>query len=204
MRLHQGDIDSVLKFIDPRFQHLVRENSLPRRTFFVHQAYLDEDIYPEGIADIVGYWTEDRMLGGVAVFDRKAEKNPEIQPPNVYFHSTREDATFRVWQLRDEQQQSLVDFLLAETETPPPSPCPLPIINDVQNRVRVDAHEAITHFQIYRDIWERKPPNRQELMFLERRPRGEFDYPEIGEMIEIVNSDNLPVRSPSRSPPIPD
>lgn len=45
----------------------------PRPTLFNHAYYLDDDIYPEGIADIVGYWAEDRIIGGVVVFDRRAD-----------------------------------------------------------------------------------------------------------------------------------
>lgn len=30
----------------------------------------DSDIYPNGVADLAGYWAEDRIFGGVFVFDR--------------------------------------------------------------------------------------------------------------------------------------
>lgn len=42
----------------------------PRPTHFFHCDYLDFDLYPDGLADVVGYWAEDRILGGVVVFDR--------------------------------------------------------------------------------------------------------------------------------------
>jgi hypothetical protein len=31
--------------------------------------------YPEGIADMVGYWAKDRILGGVVLFDRGESGN---------------------------------------------------------------------------------------------------------------------------------
>lgn len=32
--------------------------------------YADPDQYPDGIADVVGYWAEDRIFGGVVLFGR--------------------------------------------------------------------------------------------------------------------------------------
>lgn len=90
------------------------------------------------------------------MFDRKSEGRSTI-PPNVYLHACHHGVTRRIFKLRDEQQEALTDFLLAVTPVPPPSPCPLPILGDDQNRVRVDVHEAIIYRRVYRDPWERKP-----------------------------------------------
>src|SRR5690606_28522624 len=106
-------------------------------------------VYPESVADVVGYWAEDRILGGVAVFDRPAEERTPQQPPNVYLNACRDRVTYRYFQLRDEQQQAMVDFLLAEDTTGNRAQSPLPIIGDLSNRVRVDAHRAIMHRRIY-------------------------------------------------------
>jgi hypothetical protein len=43
---------------------------LPPRTMFFHWAYQDSHQYPHGIADVVGYWAESKIFGGVVVFDR--------------------------------------------------------------------------------------------------------------------------------------
>lgn len=32
--------------------------------------YDEPDRYPDGIADVVGYWAEDRIFGGVVLFGR--------------------------------------------------------------------------------------------------------------------------------------
>ena len=37
---------------------------------FYHNAYVADDLYPHGIADMVGYWAEARIFGGVVLFDR--------------------------------------------------------------------------------------------------------------------------------------
>ncbi|CEI61018.1 unnamed protein product [Fusarium venenatum] len=37
---------------------------------FLHTSYTYFHQYPQGLADVVGYWAEGRIFGGVAVFDR--------------------------------------------------------------------------------------------------------------------------------------
>jgi hypothetical protein len=154
-------------------------------TLFGHHGYVHHDVYPAGVADIVGYWAEDRILGGVAVFDRPAEERSPQEPPNVYLNGCRFKATYRYFQLLDEQQQFLVDFFLAEHVSR--AYCPLPIMVSKSNRVRVDFHEAILHRFIHRDVWECKPPSPEFVAFWGRRPQGEFDYPEHRDLLESVN-----------------
>ena len=199
--MHRGDIESITNWKMPPVEGLV--DVPPRPTLFSHHAYLDADVYPDGVADIVGYWAEDRVLGGVAVFDRRVEDSISIQIPHIYFHSCRRRQTHRVYQLRDNQQEALFNFLLAETDFPPPEPNPLPVLSDTQNRVRVDSEIAITHHGIYRDIWERKPITIQERRALERQPKSDLDYPEFAEEVFRINKQlgiplpKLRERSPS-------
>jgi hypothetical protein len=42
----------------------------PPPTVFRHSFYRYFDQYPKGIADMVGYWAEARLFGGVVLFDR--------------------------------------------------------------------------------------------------------------------------------------
>lgn len=123
-----------------------------------------------------------RLLCGMLLKSSSAE-----EPPNVYWHSTHGRQTHRVYQLLDTQQQALVDFLLAEPEQAPPSPCPLPILSSRYNRVRMSAPIAILGHQIYRDEWERKPITLEELRELDRRPRQELDYPEARNEIFMIS-----------------
>jgi hypothetical protein len=53
----------------------------PPQTHFLHDAYTDSDIYPHGVADMAGYWAEDRIFGGVIVFDR-GESGKEVSSSN--------------------------------------------------------------------------------------------------------------------------
>ena len=41
-----------------------------RPTDFMHEDYLDLQQYPKGVADVVGYWAEYHLFGGVVLFDR--------------------------------------------------------------------------------------------------------------------------------------
>lgn len=139
----------------------------PLPSIFNHSFYRHSMIYPEGVADMVGYWAEDRTLGGVVLFDRRAELDPNGdltgEPPNIYLHPSRAKVTFRV-------TQPLVDFLLAKPDSAAAPgnknalqvPCPLPILVDDRNQTRVDPHEALVLRGIYRNIWERRPLDREE------------------------------------------
>ncbi|KAM0417276.1 hypothetical protein ACHAPT_012717 [Fusarium lateritium] len=43
--------------------------SIPPAAFF-HMSYVFPEQYPRGVADVVGYWAEGQIFGGVVVFDR--------------------------------------------------------------------------------------------------------------------------------------
>lgn len=42
----------------------------PPETLFYHSEYKNKGAYPDGISDVVGYWAENRILGGVVLFGR--------------------------------------------------------------------------------------------------------------------------------------
>ena len=145
-------------------------------TPFCHPEYVMADQYPDGDADVVGYWAENRIFGGVVLLDRSDSwddrRNPE---PNVFLHSSYYDVTFRVWRALDEQQQDLVDFLLSRS---PAEACPFPLLASEKNLDRIDPQYA-TSQKVYRDFWERRlPPSNgrfQEPHCVMRR----LDYPEL-------------------------
>lgn len=123
----------------------------------------------------------------------------------MYWHSSRAMVTNRLYQLLDTQQEALLDFLLAEPEHPPLAPCPLPIIGGRENRVRVSTALAITVHQVYRDEWERKPPTMEYLRKLDRRPRDEIYYPEVGDQIFRINKQlDIPLPRPRTRSPSPE
>lgn len=124
----------------------------PLPSLFHHRFYKDYDQYPRGVADMVGYWAEGRIFGGVVLFDRRdPSADPAADPHAIYFHPDREALTYRIYQLLPEQRAALLDFLLADE---PSSTNPLPILGDKNNRIRVDPEEPIEETGIYRDLWE--------------------------------------------------
>lgn len=49
----------------------------PFPTFLYHVDYMDHEQYPLGVADMVGYWAETEVFGGVVLFDR-GESETEV------------------------------------------------------------------------------------------------------------------------------
>ncbi|KAK3313960.1 hypothetical protein B0H66DRAFT_567468 [Apodospora peruviana] len=151
----------------------------PLPTLFCHSWYVDYEQYPDGVADVVGYWAENRILGGVVLFDRndpvKAEEEerkdeeesdddydlpPHQADPNaVYLHPERGgNVPYRICKLLDNQKEQLLAFLLAAedmSDNDSSYSCPLPILVGGQNTERVDPEEPIHLTGIYRDEWER-------------------------------------------------
>ncbi|KAI1861643.1 hypothetical protein JX265_009610 [Neoarthrinium moseri] len=122
----------------------------PLPTLFCHSWYTDYEEYPEGVADMVGFWAENRILGGVILFDRATPDSDA-----VYIHPDWKDVTYRICKLLDAQKQDLLDFLQSES---PQCARSLPIRPNGLNLVRVDPEESIALTKVYRNIWERKPP----------------------------------------------
>lgn len=193
-RMHQGDIEAITNWTPPKptFAEHDWVPIPPPPTTFHNAFYADTKTYPDGVADMIAYWAECRILGGVVLFDRRAELDATGdltgEPPNIYLHPSRCKVTFRVTQLLDHQQQALVDFLLAESEAAAASsPCPVPVIVDDRNRTRVSPEDALVLRGIYRDVWERPPLDSFEYRRIIRRPQAQVDYPEIGLMALVFN-----------------
>lgn len=134
----------------------------PPPTLFNHSWYRASAQYPDGVADIVGYWAESRILGGVVLFNRTAtesitnESNGNDLSNAVYLHPDRDDITYRICQLTDAQKGTLLRFL--QSEDPQQGTCPLPILPDGNNLIRVDPEEPFSATGVYRDLWEREMP----------------------------------------------
>jgi hypothetical protein len=121
-------------------------------TLFRHTWYLNYQQYPHGLADVAGFWAESRIFGGVVLFDRRNPSLiPESERDSIWFHPSREDVTYRIFQLLEDQKQALLRFLTSES----PDLSTLPILGDERNITREDPEEPIQETQIYRNIWER-------------------------------------------------
>lgn len=59
---------------------LMGRKQLPPPTLFWTGAYMDWSRYPNGLADMAGYWAEIQLFGGVVLFDRgESEKEVSSQ-----------------------------------------------------------------------------------------------------------------------------
>jgi hypothetical protein len=189
---------------DPPLQSLgcTSLSTPPWETLFSHPHYGAKNQYPDGLADVVGYWAEDQIFGGVVLFDRSQTwrnsdgEEPGSPEPNFYMHSARADVTFRLWQVKNEEQEVLVRFLLAPDPTPaseagPAANGPLPILPTRSHRVRIDPDRAIVDNKVYRDVWERRAPLWGRSVD-DRRPRNIDDYPEDedlhAEVLALLNN----------------
>jgi len=163
----------------------------PYPTLFTQTGFTAFEQYPAGVADMVGYWAEDRILGGVALFDR-SQSWDNVNEPNVYFQSGRVNVTSRIYQLLGTQQQELLNFLLADTEQSQ-GICPLPILPSGENRVRIDPVDAIPLHKVYRDPWERKELKLRYRMqqYMEPCTRDPLDYPEIDVDAELERLNSI-------------
>lgn len=56
-----------------------------RPTNFMHEDYYDLQQYPKGVADVVGYWAEYHLFGGVVLFDRGESGTDVSQRPFFCF-----------------------------------------------------------------------------------------------------------------------
>ncbi|ROW05789.1 hypothetical protein VMCG_05227 [Cytospora schulzeri] len=131
-------------------------------SLFFHSQYRDIDQYPNGAADMVGYWAENQIFGGVVLFDRRkpSEREPHEDPDAIYIHPSHKKVTYRICKLLDTQKNKLLDYLLSEPDSDInhiPVPNPFPILPDGNNLSRIDPEEPIRETGIYRDLWERKP-----------------------------------------------
>jgi hypothetical protein len=121
-----------------------------RPTDFMHEAYRNLQQYPNGVADVVGYWAEYHLFGGVVLFDR-GESGTDVSSvpfkPSVLclsfvifihfplFHAEfiqckraflHPVGNFRIFEISESQIQQFIEYVeqLAETQDMQP-PFPL-------------------------------------------------------------------------------
>lgn len=72
---HKDLVEWVAPANDKVFRRFYSDGKLP--TLFIHKQYRDIEQYPNGAADIVGYWAEAEIFGGVVLFDRRKPSDRE-------------------------------------------------------------------------------------------------------------------------------
>lgn len=74
---HQDWAAWVAPTSDTVFYWIHPDGKLP--SLFYHDQYREHNQYPEGPADMVGYWAESQIFGGVVLFDRR---RPDEREPH--------------------------------------------------------------------------------------------------------------------------
>ncbi|KAI1020993.1 hypothetical protein LB503_009995 [Fusarium chuoi] len=140
------------------------------------------DQYPNGAADTAGYWAEARIFGGVVVFDR-GKDGTESQ--RILFHGCRRKGPRTIYPPTDQQFEQMIQFLVDESESHDnASAHPFPILATPQNRWRWDPWDAMAHYNIYRDRFERKiSPSKGKPCVL-----NSIDWPEIKDDLYLINA----------------
>ncbi|KAH8198083.1 hypothetical protein TruAng_007755 [Truncatella angustata] len=206
-KLHtKEDIASVLSWrhepetveIMPGEWYTFESRFEPHPTLFFQGMYMDSDQYPDGLADVAGYWAEDLIFGGVVLFQHTVDEN---ELGDAFLHTGRQGAnqTIRVWRPTDSQLADLMLFLTSDPAGN--SDCPLPLMATSTN-YRVDDWDAMAIYGIFRDRWERKLPQEKDVSNV-RLNSG--DYPELEQMFVNVNSGpsfDIPVASRSQCAPV--
>ncbi|KAF4345044.1 hypothetical protein FBEOM_918 [Fusarium beomiforme] len=146
-------------------------------TVFCHSFYTGVERYPNGDADTVGYWAEAKIFGGVLVFDRGES---ETECKELYLHAGRRAGPFTLFPLTTEQFDTLVSFLLEDSE----APSPLPFTATSKNRWRWHTWDAMARHHIFRDKYERSiPPSKAT-----RGVKSAVDWPEIADELYLIGA----------------
>ncbi|UNI24005.1 hypothetical protein JDV02_009786 [Purpureocillium takamizusanense] len=144
---------------------------------FYHNGYRQQyDQFPRGKADMVGYWAEAKILGGVALFDRGPS---ERECKELLIHGDIRDGPSTIFPPTPTQWDALVAFMswdsAADVGDEPPPACPLPLRATRDNVPRYTPYFAMKYQHIFRDRFaiclppRYDPPNTRHLT--------EVDYP---------------------------
>lgn len=80
--LNLGDHKDIATWVSPKSNRGIYmdypDGKLP--TISIHRQYRDCSQYPNGIADMVGYWAKAQIFGGVVLFDRRKPSKRDPLP----------------------------------------------------------------------------------------------------------------------------
>lgn len=66
---------------------MTRWDSFRHPTAFCHTFYTAVEQYPNGVADVVAYWAEAKIFGGVVLFDRGESENEVLRAQRFLEHT---------------------------------------------------------------------------------------------------------------------
>ncbi|KAI1331896.1 hypothetical protein F5Y16DRAFT_359527 [Xylariaceae sp. FL0255] len=122
-------------------------------TAFYHRSYCDYEQYPRGVPDVVGYWAETKIFGGVVLFDRGKS---ETECNEIWFDPCHHPGPTTMYSPTPEQFNDLINFLQSDAQGA--TVCPLPIRASNLNRPRYYRYHATKYFHIFRDKYDSRLP----------------------------------------------
>ncbi|KAI2429425.1 hypothetical protein LOZ19_006772 [Ophidiomyces ophidiicola] len=126
----------------------------PPPVHLFHPYYQDWEQYPHKVADMVGYWVEYRLFGGVVLFQR-GETGRACN--DVFIHPV---GHYNIFQVSDAQVHQYIDCLLSNQRATKDMASMAETLRFKAEKYarRIDPYEAMS-LQIYRNRYERKIPN---------------------------------------------
>ncbi|KAK2797576.1 hypothetical protein FQN51_008371 [Onygenales sp. PD_10] len=112
--------------------------------------YATPDRYPRGFLDVVGYWAETHIFGGVVVFDRGSEEGAR-RCHGAYIHPPRPD--LQLFQLSESQLEQFCR--LGSQDERDGRQITVPFVCKPEAR-KIDHYLAFRDLNIYRDRYERR------------------------------------------------
>lgn len=116
----------------------------------MHEDYSNWEQYPNGVADMVGYWAEFWIFGGVVLFDR-GESGTSCK--RVFLHPV---GGFKIFQLSEFHMEQFAAFARLGGESADGGSALVPFpLNADKYASRVDSFDTMK-LNIYRNKYERK------------------------------------------------
>ncbi|KAI1868788.1 hypothetical protein JX265_006767 [Neoarthrinium moseri] len=162
-----------------------RWRHVPPPVVFYHPEHVDYEQYPRGLSDVVGYWAEAKIFGGVLLFDR-GESDTDCK--QVFLHSALLSGPITIFPPTVDQLEKLVSFLGLESEDSDAAStaCPLPILASKFNRPRWYRYHATKYFHIFRDKYDSRLP----LRFPWPDKLVGKDFPELDDQLWLMNHED--------------
>ncbi|KAN0102212.1 hypothetical protein V8E51_012722, partial [Hyaloscypha variabilis] len=154
-----------------------------RPTDFMHEDYYYFQQYPKGVLDVVGYWAEYHLFGGVVLFDRGESGTEASNCNRAFLHPV---GGFRIFQISESQIQRFAEYVQqVSDETAQDIKPPFPLSAE-KYTYRVDPFDAMA-LNIYRDRYERVIPRDRPTRCAQRLA----DFPELQDtMVQINRGDS--------------
>ncbi|RFU30809.1 hypothetical protein B7463_g5549, partial [Scytalidium lignicola] len=149
-----------------------------RPTDFMHEDYTAWQQYPQGISDMVGYWAEYHLFGGVVLFDR-GESGVECK--RALLHPVGRS---RIFQLTESQILQFSKYVKQFADSPDGANIPTPFPFQAEKYAyRVDPFDSMS-LNIFRNKYERIIPQDRQARCVQRLA----DFPDLADVLVQINN----------------